>query len=472
MQLTLQWCMFTLLTVSATVLQLSSGAPATTDVSEGVQISIKLPEGDEVVKTDVPKRSAIPACLRQQPGTVEDENGLVVSADAFTNCAKTELTRLQTEINNPDNDDSSEEAPEDDDAPPVKKEKEADVPEAKPAPKEEAHPEEKPPQKETESAPKPESAAKPESEAKPESAAKPESEAKPESAAKPAFAPPPKIPDLTSITDAFSEVRPISQDPSVLGEIVKILQVIFDFKRVINDMQRILHGDLKGVLREYPERARGFFKLVHNLHHRFKGAAHKVEVVQRSSNKESKYYGVLDNLHKYLRAAATSSEDLPNAVSLVSTVDALRTVAIELQSQASAVAGRSSAAAIEEAPKASDSESSRVLNDIKNVFLLIPDTFRSYTRRTKLNGGPGIFSPSPLSPLSPYSPLNPLSPIGPFSAIGSLNPLNPVPRASRRYNDLRTSSLRAVDSVSKTLLGLFSNRDGGSRRLEDTRDKE
>ncbi|KAM7300205.1 phospholipid-transporting ATPase ABCA3-like [Ixodes scapularis] len=122
MQLTLQWCVFTLLTVSATVLQLSSGAPATTDVSEGVQISIKLPEGDEVVKTDVPKRSAIPACLRQQPGTVEDESGLVVSADAFTNCAKTELTRLQTEINNPDTDDSSEEAPEDDDAPPVKKE--------------------------------------------------------------------------------------------------------------------------------------------------------------------------------------------------------------------------------------------------------------------------------------------------------------------------------------------------------------
>lgn len=159
-------------------------------------------------------------------------------------------------------------------------------------------------------------------------------------------------------------------------------------------------------------------------------------------------------------------------MSLVSTVDALRTVAIELQHQTSAVAGRSSAAAIEEAPKASDSESSRVLNDIKNVFLLIPDTFRSYTRRSKLNGGPGIFSPSPLSPLSPYSPLNPLSPIGPFSAIGSLNPLNPVPRVSRRYNDIRTSSLRAVDSVSKTLLDLFSNRGGGSRRLADTRHEE
>lgn len=468
MRTSLQWHLFAVLSVSVTIAQLSRGAPATTDVSDGVQISIKLPEGNEVVKTDVPRRSAIPACLRMQPGVVEDENGLVVTAEAFTNCAKTELTRLQTEINGPDSEDSSEEAVEDDDAPPAKKEKEADVPEAKPAAKEEVPTEEKTPEKEKESEPKP--APEPEPAAAPKPASAPKPAAKP--AAKPAFAPPPKIPDLTTITDAFSEVRPISKDPSVLGEIVKILQVIFDFKRVMNDMQRILHGDLKGVLREYPERARGFFKLVHNLHRRFVGAAQKVEIVKKSSNKESKYYGVLDNLHQYLNAAATSSQDLPNAVSLVSTVDALRTVAVQLQNQASAVAGRSSAAAIEEGPKESNPESSRVLNDIKNVFLLIPDTFRSYTRRTKLNGGPGIFSPSPLSPLSPYSPLNPFSPIGPFSAIGSLNPLNPVPRGSRLYNDVRQSSLRAVDSVSKRLLDLFSTRGGGSRRSSRKEEEE
>lgn len=99
---------------------------------------------------------------------------------------------------------------------------------------------------------------------------------------KPVLTSAPKVPDLTSITDAFAEVKPIAQNPSVLADVIKILQTIFDFKRIMNDMQRILHGDLKGVLQEYPERAAGFFRMVHNLPHRFLGAKEKVEEVQRA----------------------------------------------------------------------------------------------------------------------------------------------------------------------------------------------
>lgn len=100
---------------------------------------------------------------------------------------------------------------------------------------------------------------------------------------------------------------------------------------------------------------------------------------------------------------------------------------------------------------------SGVMDDIKDIFLTIPDTFRSYGRRSKLNGGPGIFSPSPVSPLSPWSPLNPLSPISPISQISRLTPGDPLGPVSR-------AQVGAVDAISRRLTDLFSTRKGARQQ--------
>lgn len=430
----------------------ATAAPAaTTDrkPEDNFPIIITIPDSEEVVKTDVPRQSAIPECLKRQPNVTEKDGVLVVTAEAFTECAKTELTRLETEINTPnDDDDSSEESAEEDveDLSHKNKLKEEGV--TPTAPKEEVKPEVKPeePPKKKPAEPQP----------------------------KPVLTSAPKVPDLTSITDAFAEVKPIAQNPSVLADVIKILQTIFDFKRIMNDMQRILHGDLKGVLQEYPERAAGFFRMVHNLPHRFLGAKEKVEEVQRASKeKDSKYVGVLDNLHKYLDEAAVSSKELPKAASLVTTVDTLRTIARQLRNNVLARVSHEDLEVAEETTGRSGvSKPSKLLNEIKDIFYVIPDSFRHYARRSKLNGGPGIFSPDPFSPLGPLGILNPLSPAGPLSPVGSLSPLaslNPLRSYTRRpslYQDFKTTSLSAVDTVSKTVYGLLNSRRSGSKDVD------
>ncbi|KAH7994251.1 hypothetical protein HPB51_026446 [Rhipicephalus microplus] len=249
----------------------------------------------------------------------------------------------------------------------------------------------------------------------------------PPAESKPPIPQAPTIPDLSSITDAFTKVRAIDKHPTVLVEVVKILQVIFDFRRVMSDMQQILHGDLAGVLREYPERARGLFHMVRTLPSRFANARDKVEEVKEESQ-EPEYMQTLNELQSYLTSAGASAEELPNALSLVSTLDALR----------------------------KQPRSSRVVDEIKDIFTIIPDTFRAYGRRSKLNGGPGIFSPSPVSPLSPWNPLNPLSPISPVSAVSRLTPGDPLRPISR-------AQVRAVDTVSKRLVDLFNARTGSKK---------
>lgn len=400
--------------VAVMAVPLLQGAPATKFI-ENIPISIKLPDSDELVKTDVPSQSAIPECLKTQEGVTEDEeHGLIAPAEAFTQCARKELGRLQTELkpSEPEPEESSEEEPVEDDVPP-------------------------PPKK---------AAAEP---AEPEG----KKEGPPPAVSKPPIPQAPKIPDLTSITDAFTNVRPIDKHPTVLVEVVKILQVIFDFRRVMSDMQRILHGDLAGVLQEYPERARGLFHMVRTLPSRFATARDKVEEVKEES-KEPEYMQTLDELHSYLTSAGASSQELPNALSLVSTLDALRSIAGRLQNHLTeGLSGRKRAAeSISQPPKSS----SKVVDEIKDIFTIIPDTFRAYGRRSKLNGGPGIFSPSPVSPLSPWNPLNPLSPISPVSAVSRLTPGNPWAPISRAH-------VSAVDAVSKRLVDLFNARTGSNK---------
>lgn len=409
--------MLLLIAVAAMAVPFLQGAPAAVKFVDNIPISIKLPDSDELVKTDVPSQSAIPECLKSQEGVTENEHGLVAPAEAFTQCARKELGRLQDELkpSAPEPDESSEEEPVEDDVPP-------------------------PPEK---------AAAAPVEPAEPES----KKETPPPAESKPHIPEAPQIPDLTSITDAFTNVKPIDKNPTVLAEVVKILQVIFDFRRVMSDMQRILHGDLRGVLREYPDRARGLFHMVRTLPTRFALARDKVEEVKEESQ-EPEYMQTLDELHNYLTSAGASSQELPNALSLVSTLDALKSIAGRLQNHLTeGLVGRKRAAAsISEPPKSS----SKVLDDIKDIFTIIPDTFRAYGRRSKLNGGPGIFSPSPVSPLSPWNPLNPLSPISPVSAVANLSPVNP-------WAPIARAQVKAVDAVSKRLVDLFNARTGSNK---------
>uniref|UniRef100_A0A023FRI3 Putative secreted protein n=1 Tax=Amblyomma cajennense TaxID=34607 RepID=A0A023FRI3_AMBCJ len=409
--------MFLLLAVFAMAVPFLRGAPATKFYGGNIPISIKLPDSDELVKTDVPSQSSIPECLKALDGVTENESGLVVPAEAYTQCARQELGRLQSELkpSEADKDDSSEEEPVEDDVPP---------PPAAKAPEPEPEPE---PKKDVPAPPK---------------------------EVKPYFPEAPTIPDLTSITDAFTKVKPIDKNPTVLGEVVKILQVIFDFRRVMSDMQRILHGDLHGVLQEYPERARGFFQMVSSLPSRFSLARDKVEEVKEES-KEPEYVSTLKELQNYLTSAGASSQELPNALSLVSTMDALRTIAGRLQNHLTeGLTGRKRAA---QSLTQRSQPQSKLLDEVKDIFLIIPDTFRAYGRRSKLNGGPGIFSPSPVSPLSPWNPLNPLSPISPLSAASRLTPLDPLGPVSR-------AQVGAVDAISKRLTDLFSSRSGNKRQ--------
>ncbi|KAH7934397.1 hypothetical protein HPB49_025449 [Dermacentor silvarum] len=372
--------MLLLIAVAAMAVPFLQGAPAAVKFVDNIPISIKLPDSDELVKTDVPSQSAIPECLKSMEGVTENEHGLVAPAEAFTQCARMELGRLESELkpSAPEPEDSSEEEPVEDDVPPP---------------------------------PKP-AAAEPAQPAEPET----KKETPPPAESKPHVPEAPQIPDLTSITDAFTKVKPIDKHPTILAEVVKIFQVIFDFRRVMSDMQRILHGDLHGVLREYPDRARGLFHMVSTLPRRFAHARGKVEEVKEESQ-EPEYMQTLNELHNYLTSAGASSEELPNALSL---------------------------------------SSSKVLDEIKDIFTIIPDTFRAYGRRSKLNGGPGIFSPSPVSPLSPWNPLNPLSPISPVSAVARLSPVNPWAPISR-------AQVKAVDAVSKRLVDLFNARTGSNK---------
>lgn len=179
-----------LLVVAATA-PIIRAAPAGSLGPDNIPISIKIPDSEELVKTDVPGQSAIPECLKTQDGVTETENGLVVPAEAFTLCARKELGRLQTELKptTPEPEDSSEEEqPEEDDIPPP----------PKPPAKEEKKEEPEPPKEKAPAPPKEE---------------------------KPFFPEAPKIPDLTSITDAFTKTKPIDKNPTILGEVVKVLQV-------------------------------------------------------------------------------------------------------------------------------------------------------------------------------------------------------------------------------------------------------
>ncbi|OQR77898.1 hypothetical protein BIW11_06767 [Tropilaelaps mercedesae] len=73
------------------------GAP----VQDGLQtilLKVKIPESTEVVETEVARDSSIPDCVRKNPSTVDEDGGITVTAEVFTDCARKELRRIQDEF--------------------------------------------------------------------------------------------------------------------------------------------------------------------------------------------------------------------------------------------------------------------------------------------------------------------------------------------------------------------------------------
>lgn len=67
---------------------------------------------------------------------------------------------------------------------------------------------------------------------------------------------------------------------------------MFDYKRVMNDLRRILTGDIFGVIGEYPERMTGLFKMVHELPRRIMKSIGIVNRLRISTN-DTIFKGVL-----------------------------------------------------------------------------------------------------------------------------------------------------------------------------------
>ncbi|OQR69274.1 hypothetical protein BIW11_12365 [Tropilaelaps mercedesae] len=73
---------------------------------------------------------------------------------------------------------------------------------------------------------------------------------------------------------------------------LSVLQTVFDFKRVMNDLRRVLRGDLFGVLGEYPGRMNGLFKMVQELPRRIMKSIGIVSRLQAETT-DTTFRGVL-----------------------------------------------------------------------------------------------------------------------------------------------------------------------------------
>lgn len=417
--------------VLAMALLIRSTAAAPVDSTGNViPVKISIPDSSEVISTDVPSHSAIPKCLRDSSGVTEDENGLNAPAAVFTDCARKELNRLQQDIKSeaiqPVNDITVDDTKGDAEEGHLRGTSASVVPEELPY-------------DENEEEESPEYDGHIKEEVSPKSAApkKVPEEVPPRG---PSSAP--AVPDLTSVTNAFDSVKPISKNPGVLGEVVRILQVIFDYKRIQSDLQRILNGDLHKVLQEYPDRAAGFFKLIVELPERFKGGAQDVGKVKQQSKSDGPYSDVFEKLHLYMNSAARTSQELPNMLSLVSTVDTLRNIATHLTTLVNP-----SAYGPVRTAQPPTSEPAVLLREITSMFQVIPDAFGSFFGRR-----PGVPQFHPVHPAVQPEVQRPVEePVQPGTVEAKS-----VDAPRTVYQDLATVSLGAVDAVSKTLYGILT----------------
>ncbi|XP_064489823.1 uncharacterized protein LOC135401375 isoform X2 [Ornithodoros turicata] len=474
----------------------SVGAPVET-TGTTIPVKIAIPDTNEVVTSDIPSHSAIPQCLRESSNVTEDDEGLHVPAQIFTECAKKELRRLQNDIKYetgrptggaasdsatvpgevkldspqvqdvlPYDENEEEESPEDYDEKPSKGALEEE-------PKVEKPKVEEPKVEE----PKAEEPKVEERKVEEPKAEEPTPITPKKAVEEPAKIPheAPKIPDLTTITNAFDSVKPISEHPGVLGEVVRVLQVIFDYKRVQSDLQRILNGDIHKVLQEYPDRAKGFFQLIVSLPERFKGAANDVQEVKKESPADGPYSDVFGNLQAYMNSAAQTSQQLPNMLSLVSTVDALRNIATQLSGLVAPRGFGGFGAGL--LPTPPPSPQAALLNEITSVFQHIPATFGSF-----LNGGRSFGLGRGHRPVR--RPVRP--PVEPSEVPSEDKPVSPHDEVAAHhteqveaksandppafYKDVATASLAAFDTVSKTLYDILT-RDAKAALKEQERQK-
>ncbi|XP_022670894.1 uncharacterized protein LOC111254387 isoform X3 [Varroa destructor] len=60
-----------------------------------IPLKIRIPESMEFVHMDAAFDSTIPDCIRKDPASIEENGGITVTAETFTDCARHELRRIQ-----------------------------------------------------------------------------------------------------------------------------------------------------------------------------------------------------------------------------------------------------------------------------------------------------------------------------------------------------------------------------------------
>ncbi|XP_003744589.1 uncharacterized protein LOC100900930 [Galendromus occidentalis] len=290
------WARLSVLSIVVTCLflKLALGAPAAPESIDSapemstVPIKIIIPESTEVVDATTSTSSLIHGCLKKDPTTVEENEGLTVSADAYTECAKQELKSVLKDLDEQIQNMNGGAGVRED-----KSEKGSQSPQP------------------------------------------PSSSRNPERVNQDILAQH-GIRDKDSnakdklIGDAAANatteaVKAVTNSNDMLS----VLQTVFDYKRVMNDLRRIFRGDVLGVLGEYPGRMNGLFKMVQELPRRIMKSIGIVNRL-RTDTSDNTFRSLLTNLRDYLVQASHSAKALPDALNMIGVVETLRNVASKI----------------------------------------------------------------------------------------------------------------------------------------------
>ncbi|XP_022697649.1 uncharacterized protein LOC111265323 isoform X2 [Varroa jacobsoni] len=241
-----------------------------------IPLKIRIPESMEFVHMDAAFDSTIPDCIRKDPASIEENGGITVTAETFTDCARHELRRIQDKF-------ETQNRPSATSGPRGKSDKAAE-----------------------------------DSGAAPVEAVSGGSG----SAAAP-----------KATTDTIVNATASAVPGSSSNDMLAVIQTVFDYKRVMTDLRRILRGDVFGVLGEYPGRMNGLFKIIQELPRRIMKSIGIVNRL-RNATTDTTFRGVLTNLKEYLTQASHTAKDLPTAFTLVSVMDTLRNVASKISDNA------------------------------------------------------------------------------------------------------------------------------------------
>ncbi|XP_022670892.1 uncharacterized protein LOC111254387 isoform X1 [Varroa destructor] len=281
-----------------------------------IPLKIRIPESMEFVHMDAAFDSTIPDCIRKDPASIEENGGITVTAETFTDCARHELRRIQDKFETQNRPSAtsgprgkSDKAAEDSGAAPV---------EAVSGGRESGQENEQDNNRHKD---------KPDHDISDHDRINQGILAQHGIRGSGSAAAPKATTD--TIVNATASAVPGSSSNDMLA----VIQTVFDYKRVMTDLRRILRGDVFGVLGEYPGRMNGLFKIIQELPRRIMKSIGIVNRL-RNATTDTTFRGVLTNLKEYLTQASHTAKDLPTAFTLVSVMDTLRNVASKISDNA------------------------------------------------------------------------------------------------------------------------------------------